>query len=119
MEELKLEQAPPKGLANPRTRLLLFAGGLVLLVLLISLFLYYRNRESTDDAQVDGHITPIASKIYGRGGKVLVDDNQAVKAGQTLVKIESGDYVAELNQAKAAGALAESGARSAVRDAQR
>jgi hypothetical protein len=86
MEELKLEQAPPKGLANPRTRFLLFGGGLVLLVLLIGLFLYYRNRESTDDAQVDGHITQISSKVYGRVGGVLVNDNQQVKAGQVLVK---------------------------------
>src|SRR5229473_2448425 len=59
MEELKLEQAPPKGLANPRIRFLLFGGGLVLLVLLISLFLYYRNRESTDDAGVDGPRTQL------------------------------------------------------------
>jgi len=117
--ELHVQEAAPKGLASPKVRRLLAAGGVVLVAALSGLFLYYRNRESTDDAQVDGHITPIASKIYGRVGKVLVDDNQAVKAGQTLVKIESGDYVAALNQAKAAVALAESEARSAGVDVPR
>src|ERR1700751_2750877 len=51
VEELKLKP-PQKGLANPRTKRLLFAGGLVILAAVVGLFLYYRNRESTDDAQV-------------------------------------------------------------------
>jgi membrane fusion protein (multidrug efflux system) len=79
----------------------------------VGLFVYYHNRESTDDAQVDGHITPVASKIYGRVAQVLVEDNQAVKAGQVLVKIDPRDYQASLDQAKAALALAESDALSA------
>src|SRR5690349_17773790 len=82
-EEIRLEQEPaPKGLANPKTRRLLFAGGFVVLAVIVALYLYYRNRESTDDAQVDGHITQISSKIYGRVAEVLVNDNQEVKAGQ-------------------------------------
>ncbi len=118
-EELKLEEPPPKGLANPRTRFLVFGGGLVLLVLLISLFLYYQNRESTDDAQVDGHITQISSKVYGRVGEVLVNDNQQVKAGQTLVKLDPRDLQAALDQAKAQLALAETDAQSAGVDVPR
>ena len=70
-------------------------------------------RESTDDAQVDGHITPVSSKIYGRVAEVLVTDNQQVKAGQVLVKIDPRDYQAELDQAKAELALAEADAESA------
>jgi membrane fusion protein (multidrug efflux system) len=117
-EELRLEE-PPKGLANPNVRRLAGAGGLVLLGVLVGLFLYYHNRESTDDAQVDGHITPVASKIYGRVAQVLVDDNQAVKAGQVLVNIDPRDYQANLDQARAALALAESDARSAGVDVPR
>ena len=113
IDELKLEEPPAKGLANPRTRFLLFGGGLVLPVLLISLFLYYQNRESTDDAQVDGHITQISSKVYGRVGEVLVNDNQQVKAGQTLVKLDPRDLQAAVDQAKAQLALAETDAQSA------
>jgi len=112
VEELKLEP-PQKGLANPRTKRLLLAGGLVVLAAIVGLFLYYRNRESTDDAQVDGHITQISSKVYGRVAEVLVNDNQAVKAGQILVKLDPRDYQAALDQAKAQLTLAESDAKSA------
>jgi membrane fusion protein (multidrug efflux system) len=117
-EELKLEP-PAKGLANPKTRRLLFGGGLVVLAGLAGLFLYYRNRESTDDAQVDGHITAISSKVYGRVAEVLVNDNQEVKAGQVLVKLDPRDYQAALDQAKAQLSLAESDARSAGIDVPR
>src|SRR3984893_18033214 len=111
-EELPLEE-PPKGLANPKLRRLLFLAGALVLAAIIALILYYHNRETTDDAQVDGHITPMASKVYGRVAQVLVEDNQAVKAGQVLVKIDARDYQAALDQARAALALAESEARSA------
>ena len=83
------------------------------------MFLYYHNRESLDDAQIDGHIAPIAAKIYRKVANVLVDDNQAVKAGQLLVKIDPRDYQAAVDQAKAALALAESEARSAGVDVPR
>src|SRR5258708_14879177 len=117
-EEFLLEE-PPKGLKNPKVRRLLVLGGGVLLLAVISLVAYYRNRESTDDAQVDGHITPVASKIYGRVAEVLVDDNEPVKAGQVLAKIDPRDYQASLGQAKAALALAESDAASAGVDVPR
>src|SRR6202171_2277097 len=111
-EELLLEE-PPKGLKNPKVRRLLIAGGAVVLLAVIGLIAYYHNRESTDDAQVDGHITPVASKIYGRVAEVLVTDNEPVKASQVLVKVDPRDYQAALDQAKAALALAESDAASA------
>jgi membrane fusion protein (multidrug efflux system) len=119
-EQLLLEETPaPKGLANPKVRRLLFAGGIAVLAAIVGLVAYYHNRETTDDAQVDGHITPMASKIYGRVAQVLVDDNQPVKAGQVLVKIDPRDYQAALDQAKAQLALAESEARSAGVDVPR
>src|SRR6266851_4098640 len=117
-EELALEETP-KGLANPKVRRLLLGAGAVVLLAVVGLFAYYRNRETTDDAQVDGHITPMASKVYGRVAQVLVDDNQAVKVGQVLVKIDPRDYQAALDQAKASLALAESEARSAGVDVPR
>ena len=117
-EEFLLDE-PPKGLKNPKVRRLLVLGGSVLLLALIGLLAYYHNRESTDDAQVDGHITPVASKIYGRVAEVLVNDNEPVKAGQVLVKIDPRDYQASLDQAKAALALAESDAASAGVDVPR
>jgi membrane fusion protein, multidrug efflux system len=116
--ELRLEE-PRKGLANPKVRRLLVGGGAVVLAAIAALFVYFHNRETTDDAQVDGHITPMASKVYGRVEQVFVDDNQAVKAGQVLVKIDPRDYQAALDQAKASLALAESEARSAGVDVSR
>jgi membrane fusion protein (multidrug efflux system) len=108
-----------KPLASPKLRRTLMLGAVVLVAIAIGLFLYFHNRESTDDAQVDGHITPIASKIYGRVAKVLVDDNQPVKAGQVIVQIDAADYQAAVEQAMAALALAEDEARSAGVDVPR
>src|SRR6266702_414533 len=117
-EELSLEETP-KGLANPRVKRLLIGGGAVVLAAIAGLVVYFHNRESTDDAQVDGHITPLASKVYGRVAQVLVDDNQQVKAGEVLVKIDPRDYQAAVDQAKAALLLAESEAKSAGVDVPR
>jgi membrane fusion protein, multidrug efflux system len=117
-EELLLEE-PPKGLKNPAVQRAIAVAGLVLVAVVAGLFVYYHNRETTDDAQVDGHITPIASKIYGRVAEVLVKDNEPVKAGQVLVRIDPRDYQASLDQAKAALALAESDAASAGVDVPR
>ncbi|MGC1621161.1 MAG: HlyD family secretion protein [Candidatus Acidiferrum sp.] len=118
-EEIAPEREDPKGLANPKMQRLAILGAVVLLVALVGLFLYYHNRESTDDAEIDGHITPIAAKIYGRVAEVLVKDNQPVKAGQLLVKIDPRDYQAAVDQAQAALELAESEARSAGVDVPR
>ena len=120
---LELEERPvsepPKGLKNPKVQRFLIVAASVLVAVAIGLFLYYRNRESTDDAQVDGHITPIAAKISGRVAEVLVHDNEAVKAGQVLVKIDPRDYQAALANANAALALAQSEAQSATVDVPR
>jgi membrane fusion protein, multidrug efflux system len=118
LREFPIEE-PKKGLANPKVRRFLIIGGVVALALIIGLFVYYSGRESTDDAQVDGHITPVASKVYGRVAEVLVLDNQPVKAGQVLVKIDPRDYQAALDQAKAQLALAEADAQSAGVDVPR
>src|ERR1700676_3325712 len=109
----------PEALISSKLRLRLILGGVILLAALLGLYLYFHNRENTDDAQVDGHITPIAAKIYGRVAKVQIKDNQAVKAGQVLVQLDAPDYQAALDQAKAALALAEGEARSAGVDVPR
>jgi membrane fusion protein, multidrug efflux system len=118
-ESQKLDLSSDNKFLSPKLRNRLLIGGIVVLALFVGLFLYFHNRESTDDAQVDGHITPVASKIYGRVSKVLVNDNQPVKAGQVLVQIDPADYQAAVDQAKAAVALAESQAKSAGVDVPR
>ena len=92
---------------------------LILLALLaiVAVGLYFWigswNRESTDDAQVDGHIAPVAPKISGNVVDVLVNDNQQVKQGQVLVRIDPRDYQAKVDQAKAALEVAQSQAAGA------
>jgi len=112
-EELRLDEEAAAPQANTKLRNRLIFGGAAVLVLVAGLFIYYFNRESTDDAQVDGHITAVSAKVYGRVAEVLVNDNQPVKAGQALVKLDARDYQAALDQAKAQLALAESEAQSA------
>jgi len=117
-ETQKLDLGPDT-LISSKLRFRLIVGGIVLLAAVLGLYLYFHNRESTDDAQVDGHITPIAAKIYGRVAQVQVRDNQQVKAGQVLVQLDPADYQAALDQAKGALALAEGEARSAGVDVPR
>jgi membrane fusion protein (multidrug efflux system) len=99
--------------ANPQFRRRFLGAAAVVAAAVIALIVHYHNRISTDDAQVDGHIVPIASKIYGNVAQVLVDDNQHVQAGQVLVRIDPRDYQAKDDQAKAAVALAEAQLRGA------
>ncbi len=79
----------------------------------VYLWLQSRGHVSTDDAQVDGHIVPVSAKISGNVVDVLVNDNQEVKQGQVLVRIDPRDYQAKVNQARATLALAESQAKGA------
>jgi membrane fusion protein (multidrug efflux system) len=90
-------------------------GGALLVIIAAGLFLWVRswNHVSTDDAQVDGHIVPVSSKIYSNVVEVLVNDNQPVKQGQVLVRLDPRDYQAKVDQAKAAVAVAASQAQGA------
>ncbi|HUI68059.1 MAG TPA: HlyD family secretion protein [Nitrospirota bacterium] len=53
---------------------------------------YYMAHESTDDSFIDGVVVPISSEVKGRVTKVLVSDNQLVRAGEALVEIAADDY---------------------------
>jgi membrane fusion protein (multidrug efflux system) len=57
--------------------------------------------ESTDDAYVGGEVTVIAPKVAGLIAQVAVTDNQAVHAGDLLVKLDDRDYRAALERATA------------------
>jgi membrane fusion protein, multidrug efflux system len=87
-----------------RRRLPLLVLGVIVLALGIwamQRYLYSRHHVSTDNAQVDGHITVIAPRISAFIGRVLVDDNQHVKAGDTLVVLDDRDLRVRLEQAEA------------------
>jgi membrane fusion protein (multidrug efflux system) len=93
-------------------RLILTLGIALLLIAAAAAYgSYYwvvgRFLESTDDAYVQADSTIIAPKVSGYLSKVLVEDNQSVKAAQPLAKIDDRDYVAALDQAKADVATAQ------------
>src|SRR5256714_14150634 len=66
---------------NPRFRMFLIIGIVVLLVAGFFLWRYFGSYESTDDAQIDGHLNPVSARISGHVEKLLVSDNQYVEAG--------------------------------------
>jgi membrane fusion protein, multidrug efflux system len=107
-----VEKSPSRW-SDPKVRVAALGAVAVLLIASVALVLYYQNRISTDDAEVDGHIVPIASRIYGTVGAVMIHDNEAVKAGQVLVRIDPRDYQARVDQAKAALELAQARAQAA------
>ncbi len=77
--------------------------GVVLLLVIGAIFFYWRSTftEDTDDAQVDGNIYQVSSRVTGHVVKVYVDDNQTVHAGDLLVEIDPTDYQVALDQAQA------------------
>jgi membrane fusion protein, multidrug efflux system len=98
---------------NPRFRMFLIIGIVVLLVAGFFLWRYFNSYESTDDAQIDGHLNPVSARVSGHVQKLLVDDNQYVKAGQPLVQIDPSDYQVLVARAQADYDNAVAAARSA------
>ena len=82
-------------------RFILLALLVIAAIVAIPVYAYYSVRESTDDAQVDGHIVPISARINGTILSVLVNDNQQVKAGDELVRLDPADYRVAVAQAEA------------------
>lgn len=109
------EQEPERFRRTGKPGRKLIIGGVVLLIVAAGVFLWVRSlgQVSTDDAQVDGHIVPVSSKIYSNVTEVLVKDNQQVKKGQVLVVLDPRDYQAKVDQAKAAVEVASSQAQGA------
>jgi membrane fusion protein (multidrug efflux system) len=100
----KVEDSPAK-----KTGRRVIIGGVVLLLILGALFWYWRSTytESTDDAQVDGNIYQVSSRIAGQVVNVQVNDNEPVKQGQLLLEIDPRDSQVALEQAQAALATAQ------------
>ncbi len=88
--------------AFKRRRMIL--GGLAAVLIVgaaTAWFLYSRTYESTDDAQVDGHLNVISARVGGTAAAVYVSDNQTVEAGQPLVDLDPSEQKAAYAQAKA------------------
>jgi membrane fusion protein (multidrug efflux system) len=98
--------------SNSRRNRLIVIAVLVLVVGGFFLWRYLSSYESTDDAQVDVHLSPVSARISGYVIKVNVGDNQWVQKGDVLVEIDPKDYEVAVEQAQANLASAEATAES-------
>ncbi|WEK44702.1 MAG: HlyD family secretion protein [Candidatus Sphingomonas colombiensis] len=92
-------------LKNPRVRLILFIALVVVVAGGIAWFVRYESfgkfQQSTNDAYVQADAVTVSPKVSGYVDKVFVADNQAVKAGEPLLQIDSRDYNAQAAQSQA------------------
>jgi membrane fusion protein (multidrug efflux system) len=100
-------------LNSPRTKWGLIIAGLVLLVAVFFLRRYLGSYESTDDAQIDGHVNSVSARVSGHVIELNVDDNQYVEKGTVLVEIDPADYNVAVEQARAEYADAQAQASAA------
>ena len=87
----------------------------VIVVAIVAAGLWWRSTysEDTDDAQVNGHLIQVSSRIGGQVLKVDVAENQQVPAGTTIAELDPADYQVAVENAEAALASAEANAAAA------
>src|SRR6201984_1086724 len=111
-------ELPPEKKYSPadrrkrRRNLILLVVAVVVVVGGLFLWRYLSSYESTDDAQVDVHLYPVSARVSGYIVRVNVGDNQYVKGGTELVKIDPKDYQGAVEKPRADLANAEAIARS-------
>jgi membrane fusion protein (multidrug efflux system) len=74
---------------------------------------YLQSYESTDDAQIDGHLDPISTRVDGTVVHVYVEDTYHVKKGQALVDLDPHDFQIAVENAAANLAQAQQGVKAA------
>lgn len=94
------------GMNMSKRRIIIIIVALIVIGGLIY-YLFNRGKVSTDDAYVDGHIYSITPRVAGYVTVVPVSDNQQVKKGQILVKLDPVPFETALSEAKASLAEAE------------
>lgn len=98
---------------KPKARLVMVG---LLLAAVVGGGLVYRARlgtESTDDAQIEGRVVSVAARVSGQVVRVLVKDNQLVRAGDVLVELDARELTARLAAARADQASAHAQLQSA------
>ena len=97
--------APQRGLARREKTLLIWGGAIVVALLLVfgvRYLIWSAHHETTDDAYLAGHVHPVSARVTDTVQRVLIDDNQHVVEGQTLVILDPNDYKVKLDHAQAA-----------------
>jgi membrane fusion protein (multidrug efflux system) len=102
--------------SRSNSRLYIIAAVFVLAVFGGTYLFMTRGEISTDDAQIDGRLVPVAPKVSGYISQLLVDDNQIVTKGQVIARIDPRDRKAELDRAQASLDSAEAQAEASTVD---
>jgi len=105
----KLENAPPPS----RRRAIIVVVVVVLALIAVGIWWHSTYSEDTDDAQVNGHLIQVSSRIAGQVAKVYVEENQVVKAGDVIAELDPSDYKVAVENAEAALASAQANAAAA------
>lgn len=112
--------APPEADENnelpqppSRRRAIIVVVVVVLAVVAVALWWHGTFSEDTDDAQVNGHLIQVSSRINGQVLKVDVAENQVVKAGDTIAELDPADYQVAVENAEAMLASAQANAAAA------
>ena len=99
------QNQPEKKPVDPAKRRRNIAIGVVIALVLVlgavAWWIHSSTYETTDDAQVDAHLNPVAARVQGTVSAVYVEDNQTVRAGQPLVDLDTKDVEVSLAQAQA------------------
>ena len=99
------QNQPEKKPVDPAKRRRNIAIGVVIALFLVlgavAWWIRSSTYETTDDAQVDAHLNPVAARVQGTVSAVYVEDNQTVQAGQPLVDLDTKDVEVSLAQAQA------------------
>jgi membrane fusion protein (multidrug efflux system) len=110
-----IEQEAEVESAQPQSRRRGIVIVVVVILALVAAGIWWRSTysESTDDAQVNGHLIQVSSRIAGQVAKVYVDENQVVKAGDLIAELDPSDYKVAVENAEAALASAQANAAAA------
>ena len=97
----EVEPEPTDPRTRSRRRYIII--GVVAVVIVVALLFWWHSTyyEGTDDAQINGHIIQISSRIAGHVIKVNVDENQSVEAGTVIAELDPKDFQTEVEQDEA------------------
>ena len=109
------ESAAETEIEAPRSRRggILIAAIVVVVLAALGIWWHSTFSEDTDDAQVNGHLIQVSSRIAGQVIKVDVEENQVVKAGDPVAELDPRDYQVAVENAEAALASARANAAAA------
>jgi membrane fusion protein, multidrug efflux system len=100
-ESSSLSKRPLRTSRRSSMRIIVPIAIVILVVGGYYLWKHFNAYESTDDAQIDGHINAISARVNGNVIQVLTDDERLVKAGDVLVRIDPNDYQVAVAKAEA------------------